>query len=251
MISFIICESEKNKRELYIKVMKKFFYEKSDFYKIHEFDKYNSEVQDKIDHVEGIRIYLLNVDQPESDGLKIAKEIRKRGDFLSPIILITSKEKSDAIDKIQNVLFLDIIKQDNDLVTNLLISLKDAYNIVTRNSVFTFSIFDEVYRIPFNDIYYIQKNLNDDSVTIFTKDDSYLDYITIKKIEEIFSKDVRFFKSHRSCILNLYNVISYDKKDNIVVFNNGMTTSLVARGNKVRLAEKLKEYSNDPQKIKN
>lgn len=244
MVSFIIYDNDSNMRELYIKIIRKFLYNTSDYYRIYEFDKYNLEVQEKIKHIEGTRIYLINIDVPGPNGLDLARKIRDYGDFISPIILLTSKDKRSIYDNLQNILFLDIIKQDDRIIRNLMISLRDAYKIVTRHSVYTFSAFDEVYRIPYNDIYYIKKNINDDSVTIYTKDDSYLDYITVKGIEKLL-KDPRFFKVHRSCIINLYNVASYDRKGNIVIFNNGMQINLVSRHNKAILAERLKEYSNN------
>lgn len=244
MASFIIYDHDYMRRETYIKIIKKFLYTNSDHYEIYEFDKYNSDVQEQIRKIEGPRIYLINVDVPGLSGLDLARRIRMKGDFISPIILLTEKDKSKLADNLQNILFLDLIELNDNIIKPLLISLKDAYRIVTRYCVYTFSVFDEVYRIPYNDIYYIKKNLNDDSVTIYTKDDSYLNYITVKGIEQSLEKDPRFFKAHRSCIINLYNVSTYDRKSNIVVFNNGMHTDLVSRHNKSILAEKLKEYSN-------
>lgn len=244
MNSYIIYDHDSDMRDLYIKVIKKFLYTSSDYYKIYEFDKYDSEVEKSIEHIEGTRIYIINIDTPGPSPLDIARQIRDRGDFISPIILITGKKREEIIDKLQNILFLDIIFQDEEFVQNLYRSIKDAYKIVTRHSVYTFSSFDEVYRIPYKDIYYIMKNLNDDSVTIFTKDDTYLNYVTVKAIERTLKEDPRFFKTHRSCIVNLYNVLSYDKKYNVLVFNNGLSTKLISRHNKAILAEKLRAYFN-------
>lgn len=243
MVSFIIYDNDTYMRDLYVKIIKKFLYTSLDFYKIYEYDKYNIEVEESLNHIEGARIYVINIDVPGPNPLDIARKIRDRGDFVSPIILITNRDKKLLIENLKNILFLDIISQDDKIVTNLLKSLKDAHRIVTKHSVYTFSAFDEVYRIPYNDIYYIKKNLNDDSVTIYTKDDTYLNYITVKDIEKSLMGDPRFFKSHRSCIINLYNVSSYDRRCNIVVFNNGMKVDLVSRHNKSILAQKLKDIS--------
>ncbi len=244
MVSFIIYDDRICRRELYIKLIKKFLYTLHDKYKIYEYDKLSNQVREELKRIEGTRIYLINTDIQDESGLELARAIRKNGDFISPIIFLTTGDKSKLMDKAKNILFLDIIKIDDNIIFNLLSSLKEAFRIVTRNSVYTFTAFDEVYRIPYNDIYYIVKNLNDDSVTIYTKDDTYLNYITIKKIENILSIDPRFYKSHRSCIINLYNVISYDKKSNTIIFNNGMSIDLVARQNKSILSKKLKEFSN-------
>lgn len=244
MVSFIVYDDDSSRRDLCSKVIKKFLFSTNDYYKIIEFDKYNFAISEKMKHIEGARVYIINVDVSGPNPLNIARKIREDGDFISPIILITNKNKTSVIDDIQNVLFLDIIEMDNNFISNMYNCLKNAHKIVTRHSVYTFSVFDEVYRIPYKDIYFIKKNLKDDSVTIYTKDDSYLHYITVKALEKMLKKDPRFFKAHRSCIINLYNVSSYDKKCNIVVFKNGMTVDLVSRQNKSILAQKLKEYSN-------
>ncbi len=244
MVSFIIYDDDVCLRNLYNKIIKKFLYTTTEYYKIIEFEKYNFAISEKMKHIEGARIYIINVDVVGPNPLDLARKIREEGDFTSPIILVTKRYRASVIDDIQNVLFLDILEANKDFVENMLKCLKNAHKIITRHSVYTFSVFDEVYRIPYRDIYFIKKNLRDDSVTIYTKDDSYLHYITVKAIEKLLSKDPRFFKAHRSCIINLYNVSSYDRKCNIVVFKNGMTVNLVSRQNKSILAQKLKEYSN-------
>ena len=245
MTNLIIYDRVSDNRDLCIKIIKKFFYSKNDYYKIYEYDKYNMELHNEVNSIEGTRIYLINIDGIAASGLAFARKIRSDGDLISPIILLTSNERSTYVDQLKNILFLDLIKIDDSFIHNLTLSLRDAHKIISRNSVYTFSIFDEVYRIPYKDIYYIVKNQNDDSVNIYTKDDSYLHYITVKSLEKILEHDIRFFKVHRSCIINIYNVSSYDRKNNKLTFNNGTAIDLVARKYKTKLADKLKDYSND------
>ncbi len=239
MISLILYDNDKNRREVYIKIVKKFLYKTLDYYKIYEFDRYSLKVEESFKHIGGTKIYIINIDGESPNSLNIARKIRDDGDFNSPIILTTKNAKEKVVDNLQNILFLDIISDDENMIAGIFKSLKDAYNIVKRNDVYTFSAFDEIYRIPYSDINFIMKNINDDSVTIYTKDDTYLDYITVKKLETLLRKDPRFFKSHRSCILNLNNVSSYDKKHNLVIFKDGMTTNLISRHNKMLLSERL------------
>lgn len=249
MLNIIIYEKNEIRKRNYNRIIKNFFYGKNDFYRIYEFDKYTEEMKEQIHKIDGVRIFLINVDDKTSKGLDIARAIRHAGDFISPIVLLTMKDKKDFVDKFQNILFLNIINVDEDLIRELTYSLKDAFKIATRHSVLTFSIFDEVYRIPYNDIYYIKKNVRDDSVTIYTKDDSFLHYASVKSLEKVLMDDVRFFKAHRSCIINLYNVTSYDRKDNIVEFKNGQKIDYVAHTKKSKLSERLKDFSNDSVNI--
>ncbi len=244
MVSFIIYDEDAKRRSVYSEVVNRFLFSSSDYFKIYDFDEYNVKTIHALREIEGSRIYLLNIDSERPNGLDLARKIRNSGDFISPIILITAKKRRYIKDRLNNILYLDILEHDEDIVKNLLFSLTDAYKIATRNSVYTFAIFDEVYRVPYNDIYYIKKNNKDDSVTIYTKDDTYIHYITIKALEQELIQDPRFFKVHRSCIVNLYNVSSYDRKNNVIVFKDGTSIDLISRQKKSVLSNRLKEYSN-------
>lgn len=231
-------------RSLYTSIIKKFFYTRLDHYKIYEYDKYNSKMKEMITKIGGLKIYIINIDMVGPSPLEIARNIREV-DFINQIILVTGKDKRQVIDKLSNILFLDFISIDDNLIKSLYKSLRDAYRIATRYSAYTFCSFDEVYRILYKDIYYIEKNTNDDSVTIYTKDDSFINYVTIKSVKEALKEDIRFLKVHRSCIVNLYNISSYDKKNNTLVFNNGQSISLVSRNNKTLLIERLRDFNNE------
>ena len=250
MVSFVIYEKKKENRDLYIKIIRKFLYTSPDYYKIYEYDKYNLEVLEEIRHIEGARIYILNVDTPGPSVCDIARKLRSEGDFVSPIILLTESDRKLGLEKLRNVLYLDFISINEKFIFSLMNSLRDAYRMMTRYSVYTFSAFDEIYRIPYDDIYLIKKNLNDDSVTIYTKDDSYLNYITIKAVEESLVKDARFFKIHRSCIINIFNISSYDKKSNTIIFKNGMQTNLVSKYKKAELVKRLKDFDYEEVKCR-
>lgn len=245
MLNFIIFEKDEMKRNFYCRVIKRFLFDNSEAYKIHEFEVYNQETKQKLQSIVGLKVFLINTDTSNDEGLKMAKYIRSYGDFISPIILLTTKDKTTIINKMNNILFIDLIKVDKYIVKKLMSNLKEAYKIVIGRAVYTFSIFDEIYRIPHEDINFIEKNLNDDSITIVTKDDSYLNYSSIKAIEKSLSNDIRFYKSHRSCIINLFNVSSYDKKNNIIIFKDGTKINHIARNKKTELARLLKNFNDE------
>ncbi len=239
MISFIMIEKDTKKRELYTKVIKKFLYTSDDYYDVYEFEIYNKDTVQKLSKIEGQKIYLLSDEIPGINGFELARNIRIMGDVSSPIILFTNSKEICTPEITKNTLILNIIHKDSDVVLELWDSLHFAYRCLTKHSALTFSIFDELYRLPYDDIYYIEKNINDDTVTIFTKDDTYTLYISIKQLEKKLIDDPRFFTSHRSCILNTFNVQAYDKRDNLVIFNNGLTTKLVCRSKKKLLVNRL------------
>ena len=66
------------------------------------------------------------------------------------IILLTKRDKSEVVEELNNVLYLDLLQIDERLIFTLAGALRDAYDIVSRYSVYSFSIFDEIYRLPYN-----------------------------------------------------------------------------------------------------
>lgn len=239
MINFVIFEGDTYMRDLYIKIIKKFLYTAHDVYHISEFRDYNMLTKSKLQHLEGKRIYLINTEIPGIDGFDLARQIRTNGDLTSPIIMISQKGKKYSIKKSKFAMILNVVEQNDKLIPELLKSIEEAYRITTIHSTLTFSFFDEIYRVPYDDIYYIEKNLNDDTITVNTKDDTYTDYTSIKRLHEKLKDDPRFFKCHRSCIVNLYKVASYNCKDNIITFDNGTTLSMISRDFKPLLAKRL------------
>ncbi len=242
MVSFIICDENGSMRKCLCNKIKRFLFTKEEHYKILEIEKIEEKDEKRFLCLDGTKVFILNIDSPPN--LEYAKKIRESGDFISPIILYSKDDAVNYIEKLRNILFLDVIKLDGRFEEHFIESMSEAYKIITRHSVYTFSIFDEIYRIPYNDIYCIVKNFKDDSVTIYTKDDSYINYATVKGIEERLESDARFLKTHRSCIINLYNVLSYDSKNNIIIFKNGMTIDLISKQNKPLLIERLKNFNN-------
>lgn len=239
MVSFVLFEKDKRQRELYIKVIKKFLYTASNFYRIYEFDKYSKGTSESIRKIEGQKIYLIDSEFPGKSGIEIAKIIRMKGDTVNPIILFADEDKKCENNFEKNTLILNVIYKSDDVVKELYESLVYAFEIISRYDALTFSSFDEIFRLPYDDIYYIEKNIHDDSVTIFTKDDSYLHYTTIRNLEKELKEDPRFLKTHRSCIINLYNISSYNRKENVVLFRNGLKTDLVCRSKKALLVDRI------------
>ncbi len=244
MIEFIIYDDIKERRTLYTMAIKNFLYTSLVKYFISEYEKYSINLLQKINHKSGNKIYIINLDVKGINPLKIARKIRESKDFISPIILISKKNKVELLDQLQNVLFLDIILDDDNLFKNLLCDLENAFKIVNSRATYPLAIYDEIYRIPYDDINYIIKNKNDDSVTIYTKDDSFIEYMTVKGIESLLKRDPRFLKTHRSCIINTENVSSIDCKNNIILFKNGESINKISRANKKNLVTKLSKKDN-------
>ena len=239
MINFIIVEDNAFMRDLYIKIIKKFFYTTKDKYCFHEFSDYNIQTINALKQICGKKIYIINTDLPSKNGFDLVRKIREFDAVDSLIIFIYPKGRKYSIKSLNGTLALSIIEQNEKMMSELYDSIESAYHMAKRYNALTYSYFDEIYRISYDDIYYIEKDTNTDVMTIYTKDDSYCYYGSIKRMAIKLSDDLRFFKSNRSCIVNTFKISNYNMKDNIITFDNGITTKNISEANKKLLREIL------------
>lgn len=241
MINFIIYEDEEKMKNMYKDIIHNFFGNINDGYKIIEYDEYKPDLIKKIESIEGKKIFLMDIEVPGKTGLELAREIRNNGDWLSPLIIITTHEHLKTEGFTGRMLMLDFLSKYNDLRNSLKDSIMTAYNIVSSYKTISFKQKGEIYQILYEDILYIEKNLNDNYVTIETKHDSITIKGSINNIISFLSADPRFMKTHRSCIVNLVNIKIYDISNNLIRFEE-KTTDLISREKKKELKERLSKY---------
>lgn len=228
-------------RNLYKEVIHNFFGNNEQSYKIIEYDKYHNNLVNEIKNIEGKKIFLLDIEVPGKNGLELAREVRNEGDWLSPLIVITTHENLKSQGFTGRMLMLDFLSKYDDVKINLKESIITAYNIISSYKTMSFKQKGEIYQVLYDSILYIEKNVNDNYVTIVTKNDSITIKGCINTITNFLIEDPRFMKTHRSCIVNLINIKSYDVTNNIIKFEN-KTIDLVSREKKKELKERLCEY---------
>ena len=118
-------------------------------------------------------------------------------------------------------------------------SLETALEINMANKSLCYNNKGELFYIPYQDILYIEKSLNDNTSNIVTKIHIYNIRKTIKELEDELSNTIDFIKTHRSCIVNLKNIKHIDFENNIIKFAN-KETNLISRTHKKALKERLK-----------
>ena len=238
MINFIIYEDEKKYREMYISIILKIIGSMQFAYKITEIDKYDKTTMSKINKLVGKKIFILDIEVPGKSGLDLAREIRNNGDWNSQMIVATTHEQLKNATLTSRMLMLDFISKYFDLEDSLKDSLKLSLNILENHRSLNFQYNGELYQIPYNDILYIEKNVDDPYSTIVTK----ISTIEIKRmigvIEKELSDDKRFYRTHRSCIVNIDNITSIELKNNVIWFGK-KSTMLLSRDRKAGLKELL------------
>ena len=194
-----------------------------------------------IDWNQNRNIYILSTENIK-EALDIAKNIRKHDDWVSQIIIITNLKNANKNCLINKLLVLDYIDINSNVKDKLKEALYLAYNIFNKKKTLNFIINGEISKIPYGDILYIEKSNNQNYCTIHTVEEEYIIKETINNLEEQLDS-AYFLKTHRSCIVNLYNIKYYNCSSNIIFFNKGSNkkTDLVAREKRKIFKEKLIE----------
>lgn len=234
MINFIIYEDEKKFRDLYISIILKLVGSMKVAYQIIEIPRYTQDTLDKIQSLIGKNIFIFDIEVPGKTGLDLAREIRNNGDWKSPMIMITTHEQLKSTAFTSKILMLDFISKFYDCENSLKETLKLSLDIIRSHKSLNFQCNGELYQIPYEDILFIEKNLEDLYSTIVTRNEKIKIKQMIGTIEEALADDKRFFRTHRSCIINIDNLTSIELSACIMHFEN-IETPLLSRDKKREL----------------
>jgi len=237
MINFIILESSENYIDYYTKIIRKYFYTSSELYDILVYSVYNKSLEDLLLKKDGPKIFL--IDHNNKNNFNLYDRIKTVFHINSFIILFLDRINDFNYCNLRTISLYNIIIKNNLLLKEFYLTLGKLHAFLRKSKTYNFSSFDEIHRLPYDEIYYIQKESKEDYIVIFTKDNSYIEYNTINNIYKVFSEDPRFFKTHRSCIVNIDKISDYDRVTNMIFFNNGETTDLVCRRRKKMFCERL------------
>lgn len=237
-MNFILYEDEEQFVNIYEKVIDTLMGKTNNSYKIHTMNRFDKKKFDEIKDITGNKIYIIDIQVPEKNGLDFARMIRKKGDWLSPIIVLTSHKEFQVVGFTGKILMLDFIVKDSNIKNSLKDALKLALKINSSKPSFQFSYKGDYFSIPYDNIIYFEKCLNDNSSIVVCDSE---DYVVRKTISEIAVElqDTVFLKTHRSCVVNLNKVMKVDYDNGIIYFKNNKI-NLLSRNNKKELKEKMR-----------
>ena len=237
MINFVIYEDEEYFSNLYKKEIHKFMCNDNDRYKIYEFSKYSEDIIKVVKSLVGQNVYIFDIEVEGKSGLDLAREIRNFKKTMNDQIIIATAH----LDLIQNayhkkIMMVDFVSKFDDLEENLRSCFRDIYQTFNNNKVLSFKQEGEIIRIPYNDILYIEKDKTEDCLYIETESSRFKYRGNISQIENVLKEDKRFYKTHRSCIVNTFKITKIISTIPAIYFNDKFTNSL-ARDKRKELEE--------------
>lgn len=238
MINFVIYEDKEFVRNNYVKVIHRFMGKNDAAYKIYQFSEYTSKVKKFICENIGHNIYILDIEVPGKSGLDLAREIRSIGDTESQLLVVTAHKELLENTFVNRSLILNFVSKYDNCEENLLLALTDSYINITRYKSYVFKSEGDLYRIPYDNILFFEIDPEYGHVNIVTKNKIF----TVKKtISSILNEldDQRFMKTHKSCIVNLYNIEQIDMNEQVIYFINNKKTDLFSRNYKKEIQERL------------
>ena len=240
-MNFIIYEDIKKYTDIYKKIILKLMGANNLNYNVLEITQYDKNTKNNLLKLKGNKIYLLDIEVPGKDGIELAREIRKSGDWISPIIIISSHDEFKSVGYTRKILMLDFISKKKNIERNLYEALTLAQEILLKKKSLCFKEKGEIFQIPLDEIFYIEKSLNDNLSLIVTENTTYKVRSTIQKLEEELSETTDFFRAHRSYLVNIKNIRHINFDEGEIDFANHKL-ALLSRANKKKLKDKINYF---------
>ncbi len=239
MIKFVVYEDEKVFRNNIKTVIKDVMKQNDKEYIVKEFDKFDDKLKQEITS-KTPAIYILDIEVPDSiSGIDLARKIRKQ-DWNSIILMVTSHADLGYEALKAQIMLLDFISKYNDYKISMERALNKAISKLDNKKVLIFESNNITYKIYTDDILYIVKDTVDRKIIIKTEYNQIVINETLINIEKMLDK--RFFKSHRSCLVNVDKIVKIDWKDNLIYFTNGEVIDYISKYKKKGLKEYVSSF---------
>lgn len=237
MIHFVVCEDEKEIRKNTVDQIFRFMMNYDIDYKISEFDNYNEKFNKLAQEKDGFKVYFLDIKTDKGSGIDAARMIREKYEDWNSIIIILTSYSEYKYEVLSSRLYiLDFINKLNNSTKKIQEDLEIAmktYDDIDKSLKFEYN--HTYYKIDYRQIVYIEKEPDSKRCIIKTKTG---EQVMPGTLTEVYKKlDNRFFKTHKSLIINTKEIYKYERKLNKITFKNGDYTYLISRDKKKELLE--------------
>lgn len=240
MLRFIICEDNKEFLSRLGNIVNKVMMPYNFEYKISRFTEYNKELRAVINKKYEQKVYILDIEMGEISGLEIASEIREK-DSKSIIIFVTQHNECKNDIFYSRLVAIDFIPKDRFWASRFESTIEHVMKALNKERVLSYEFNYNSYRIPYDDILYIEKIPEDQKCVINTESgEQYLIFSSITRLAKKLGPS--FFQSHKSCIINVEKIKRIDYNDNMITFINNESVYLLSNRKKKKLREYVANY---------
>lgn len=205
-------------------------------YKIYKFNDYDNDFFNIVYKNLENKVYILDIEVKSGNGIDTARKIRNI-DKISEIIFL-SLYNNKYINKfltssIKAIGFID--KNNIDVLNNILEEFINNFNldkVIKINTISSYNI------IKVKDILYVETRNR--KTIIHTLNSIIKTSKNLHCIEDKLKKESDFFvRTHRACIVNLNNVISFNFKEKKIIFFNNKRCYLLSKSYKNYIKNKI------------
>lgn len=169
---------------------------------------------------EAFDIAIVDIEMPNINGIKLSEKLKLINPDIIVIILTSFQNYLDNAMKIHVFRYLSKPIDKNRFYLNLKDAL-DEHRLISK--IITITNKDEVHLIKTKDILYIE-NKKRGSI-IYAKRNTYLSDKKPKELLQIINQKNYFVYSHNSIIVNLQNVIDFNRKEIVLRKSDAETVS--------------------------
>ncbi len=237
MIKFILYDDQKETLKKTSAIIHRLMMKYDFDYRVEQFTNYNKDLEQIIKTKDCLKVYLLDIEVPNVNGVSLASKIRKY-DWNSVIIFLTAHDKYKASIFEGRLMVLDYINKIYKYPKRLEETLKLSVKMLKKSSnTLVYKFNSIVYRLPIDDILYIVKVPENKKCEIHTISGNIYEIGgSISKLCKTLKRNFR--QSHKSCIVNADNIKTIDSSNNVITFKNGKSIYLLSN----RMKKNFKEF---------
>ena len=226
MLKIFVCEDNKEQREKFARIIR-------DIILIENFDMElvlaASKPEEILEHIKGQDVsglYFLDIDLKSSiNGIELAAEIRKH-DPRGFIVFVTTHAEMSYLTFLYKVEAMDYIIKDNynnikERIRQCIMDANTKYSTKASELQKNFSIKsdDKIINVEYSKILFFETSPTIHKVILHAVDRQVEFYAKMKDIEE--RLDERFYRCHKSYIVNKDNIKEIDLKNRCIYMTNG------------------------------
>lgn len=227
MLKVYMCEDIEIQRNRMKKIIENLIYIENLDMEIELASNNPNEIIERVQKTEEVGIYFLDIDlKADMDGLELASEIRKY-DTRGFIVFVTTHSEMSYMTFIYKLEAMDfILKDDTDSnvgkrLHQCLVNANERYCSAKNKfqDIFSVKVNDRLLTIAYDDIIFFETSDSIHRIILHGKKRVMEFYGKMKDLEG--KLDQRFYRCHRSFIVNTTNIKSVDIQNRIVYMVNG------------------------------